>query len=109
MPARTDVRIDVVTIFSEYLAPLDLSLVGKAREAGLLELNVHDLRTWAVDRPGSYMAELTRRLCRESGFEPRVVCRFNNYLLLLRHVSGGEKEGQAAAVAAAAARLYHKP
>lgn len=43
-------RIDVVTIFPEYLAPLDLSLVGKAREAGLLELNVHDLRTWAVDR-----------------------------------------------------------
>ena len=43
-------RIDVVTIFPEYLAPLDLSLVGKARDAGLLELNVHDLRTWAVDR-----------------------------------------------------------
>src|SRR5665647_3058012 len=50
MPARTDVRIDVVTIFPEYLVPLDLSLVGKAREAGLLDLRVHDLRAWAVDR-----------------------------------------------------------
>ena len=43
-------RIDVVTIFPDYLAPLDLSLVGKAREAGLLDLRVHDLRDWASDR-----------------------------------------------------------
>ncbi|MCL3860242.1 tRNA (guanosine(37)-N1)-methyltransferase TrmD [Actinotalea sp. K2] len=43
-------RIDVVTIFPEYLAPLDLSLVGKARATGLLDLRVHDLRTWATDR-----------------------------------------------------------
>ncbi|MCK1796183.1 LysR family transcriptional regulator [Streptomyces sp. XM4193] len=41
---------------------------------------------WACDRPRSYMAELTLRLCREAGFEPRVVCRFNNYLLQLKHV-----------------------
>jgi DNA-binding transcriptional LysR family regulator len=45
--------------------------------------------TWACDRPGSYMAELTRRLCHESGFEPRVACRFANYLLLLQHVESG--------------------
>jgi len=44
------VRIDVVTIFPEYLAPLELSLVGRARAAGLLELRVHDLRDWATDR-----------------------------------------------------------
>jgi tRNA (guanine37-N1)-methyltransferase len=44
------VRIDVVTIFPDYLAPLGLSLVGKAREAGLLEVDVHDLRHWATDR-----------------------------------------------------------
>ncbi|WP_225754068.1 tRNA (guanosine(37)-N1)-methyltransferase TrmD [Actinotalea sp. Marseille-Q4924] len=43
-------RIDVVTIFPEYLAPLDLSLVGKARRAGLLDLRVHDLRGWTTDR-----------------------------------------------------------
>ncbi|MEU0131857.1 LysR family transcriptional regulator [Streptomyces sp. NPDC006289] len=42
--------------------------------------------TWACDRPQSYMADLTLRLCRESGFEPRVACRFSNYLMLLRHV-----------------------
>ncbi|WP_199543301.1 LysR substrate-binding domain-containing protein [Prauserella sp. PE36] len=44
---------------------------------------------WACDRAGSYMAELTQRLCHESGFEPRVACRFSNYLLLLRHVEAG--------------------
>jgi tRNA (guanine37-N1)-methyltransferase len=44
------VRIDIVTIFPEYLAPLDLSLVGKARSAGLLDLRVHDLRDWTTDR-----------------------------------------------------------
>ncbi|KQY44626.1 tRNA (guanosine(37)-N1)-methyltransferase TrmD [Cellulomonas sp. Root137] len=43
-------RIDVVSIFPEYLAPLDLSLVGKARTSGLLDLRVHDLRDWTTDR-----------------------------------------------------------
>lgn len=43
-------RIDVVTIFPDYLAPLDLSLPGKARQSGLLELGVHDLRQWTTDR-----------------------------------------------------------
>lgn len=43
-------RIDVVTIFPEYLTPLELSLVGKARSANLLDVRVHDLRSWATDR-----------------------------------------------------------
>ncbi|MDD7941140.1 tRNA (guanosine(37)-N1)-methyltransferase TrmD [Actinomycetospora lutea] len=40
-------RIDVVTIFPGYLAPLDEALVGRARRAGLLDVRVHDLRRWA--------------------------------------------------------------
>ena len=43
-------RIDVVTIFPDYLAPLELSLAGKARDKGLLDVRVHDLRQWAHDR-----------------------------------------------------------
>jgi tRNA (guanine37-N1)-methyltransferase len=43
-------RIDVVTIFPEYLGPLDLSLIGKARRTGLLDLAVHDLRDFTHDR-----------------------------------------------------------
>ncbi len=43
-------RIDVVSIFPEYLAPLGLSLVGKAGQSGILDLRVHDLRDWTTDR-----------------------------------------------------------
>jgi tRNA (guanine37-N1)-methyltransferase len=43
-------RIDVVSIFPAYLAPLDLSLIGKARRDGLLDVRVHDLRTFTHDR-----------------------------------------------------------
>lgn len=41
---------DIVSIFPDYFAPLDLSLVGKARRAGLVDWRVHDLRTWTDDR-----------------------------------------------------------
>ena len=43
-------RIDVVSIFSEYLAPLHLSLVGRAIADGLIDLAVHDLRDFTHDR-----------------------------------------------------------
>ena len=43
-------RIDVVSIFPDYLAPLELSLIGKARDAGLLDVRVHDLRSFTHDR-----------------------------------------------------------
>ena len=43
-------RVDVLSIFPAYLAPLELSLAGKAREKGLLDVHVHDLRDWATDR-----------------------------------------------------------
>ena len=42
--------IDVVSIFPDYLAPLDLSLIGTARRNGLIDLRVHDLRDFAHDR-----------------------------------------------------------
>ena len=43
-------RIDVVSIFPEYLEPLRLSLVGKAIESGQVQLGVHDLRDATHDR-----------------------------------------------------------
>ncbi len=43
-------RIDVLSIFPDYLTPLGLSLPGKAQESGLLDVRVHDLRDWTHDR-----------------------------------------------------------
>jgi tRNA (guanine37-N1)-methyltransferase len=42
-------KIDAVTIFPEYFAPAQLSLLGKAQNKGLVELQVHDLRTFTAD------------------------------------------------------------
>ncbi|MEV6768119.1 tRNA (guanosine(37)-N1)-methyltransferase TrmD [Nocardia sp. NPDC051030] len=42
-------RIDVITIFPEYLEPLRTALLGKAIDKGLLEVDVHDLRRWTHD------------------------------------------------------------
>jgi tRNA (guanine37-N1)-methyltransferase len=44
------VRIDVVSIFPDYLLPLELSLPGRALAQGIVELQVHDLRRWTHDR-----------------------------------------------------------
>ncbi|GAA5154346.1 tRNA (guanosine(37)-N1)-methyltransferase TrmD [Microbacterium pseudoresistens] len=43
-------RVDIVTIFPAFFDVLDVSLIGKARDRGILELNVHDLRDWTHDR-----------------------------------------------------------
>ncbi len=43
-------RIDLVSIFPDYFAPLRLSLVGKAVESGIVSIGVHDLRDWTHDR-----------------------------------------------------------
>jgi tRNA (guanine37-N1)-methyltransferase len=43
-------RVDIVTIFPEYLDPLRLSLVGRAIDGGIVELQVHDLREFTSDR-----------------------------------------------------------
>ncbi|WP_408896138.1 tRNA (guanosine(37)-N1)-methyltransferase TrmD [Nocardioides sp. R1-1] len=43
-------RLDYVSIFPDFFAPLALSLPGKAAASGLLDVRVHDLRTWTHDR-----------------------------------------------------------
>lgn len=43
-------RLDVLTIFPEYLAPLRESLLGRAIADGLISVGVHDLRQFAPDR-----------------------------------------------------------
>ena len=43
-------RVDLITIFPDYFAPLKLSLFGKAQEAGLVEVEIHDLRSFTLDK-----------------------------------------------------------
>ena len=40
-------RFDLISIFPDYFAPLELSLIGKARAAGIIEIAIHDLRDHA--------------------------------------------------------------
>jgi tRNA (guanine37-N1)-methyltransferase len=42
-------KIDAITIFPEYFAPAQLSLLGKAQDKGLIELHIHDLRSFTND------------------------------------------------------------
>ncbi len=84
-------RADVITIFPAYLEPLRLSLVGRARERGTLDIRAHDLRTWTTDvhrtvddapygggpgmvmRPEPWDAALTEITASVPGRRPRVV------------------------------------
>jgi tRNA (guanine37-N1)-methyltransferase len=43
-------RIDIVTIFPDFFSVLDLSLLGKARQSGLIDVRTHDLREHTHDR-----------------------------------------------------------
>ncbi|MEV5014528.1 LysR substrate-binding domain-containing protein [Streptomyces sp. NPDC053780] len=102
-PALRSGEADVIVTTTDYTGlswGADLDIVSLGSDPVVLVLPVgHPLasraavnlaaceeETWACDRPQSYMADLTLRLCREAGFEPRVACRFGNYLMLLRHV-----------------------
>jgi tRNA (guanine37-N1)-methyltransferase len=82
-------RIDVVTIFPDYLAPLDLSLIGKARRAGLLDLAVHDLRDFTHDRHRTVDDA-------PAGGGPGMVMRPEPWFEALEHVlaAGAEAAGQ---------------
>lgn len=42
-------RLDIVTVFPEYLAPLRIALLGRAVDRGIVEVRVHDLRDWTHD------------------------------------------------------------
>jgi tRNA (guanine37-N1)-methyltransferase len=44
------VRIDIISIFPEFFGVLDISLLGKARERGIIDLGVHNLRDFTHDR-----------------------------------------------------------
>ena len=50
MRKTPSMQIDLITIFPEYFKSLNLSLLGKAQESGILKINVHDLRDFTQDK-----------------------------------------------------------
>ena len=46
-------KIDIMTLFPEAVeAVLGSSIIGRGRKAGLLEINTHQIRDYAIDRHG---------------------------------------------------------
>jgi DNA-binding transcriptional LysR family regulator len=86
--AELDPAIDLVPIAEDAIVlvlPPDHPLTGYESVA----VAACDDQRWTFDVAESYMSELATRLCRESGFEPAVICRFSNYMLALQHVESG--------------------
>jgi DNA-binding transcriptional LysR family regulator len=83
--AELDPAIDLVPIAEdEIVLVLPAGHPLTAQEA--VGLAACAAQRWTFDVAGSYMSELATRLCREAGFEPAVICRFNNYMIALQHV-----------------------
>ncbi|WP_330250272.1 LysR family transcriptional regulator [Nocardia sp. NBC_00565] len=78
--------VDIVPLATD---PIVVVLPPGRGARGPADLAAYADEPWAFDMPKSYMANLATRLCRESGFEPRVVCRFSNYMMTLQHVEAG--------------------
>ncbi|HCG57226.1 MULTISPECIES: tRNA (guanosine(37)-N1)-methyltransferase TrmD [Brevibacterium] len=79
-------KIDVVSIFPEYLAGLQLSLIGKAVDQGLLHMNVHDLRDFTFDRHNTVDDS-------PYGGGAGMVMKAEPWALALEHILGGESLG----------------
>lgn len=86
--AALDPEIELVPLGEDQVV-LVLPLVHPLAAHEAIDLSALIDERWTFDVPGTYMSDLATRLCREGGFEPRVVCRFNNYLLALQHVEAG--------------------
>ena len=43
-------KIDILTLFPEMFTPLQTSIIGRAVESGKLELNIHDIRLYTLDK-----------------------------------------------------------
>lgn len=78
--------VEVVPLTTD---PIVLVVPPDKAGRGPVDIAAYAGEHWAFDIPQSYMANLVTRLCRQAGFEPKVVCRFSNYLMTLEHVEAG--------------------
>ncbi len=62
---------------------------GGNAEARAAVLGPYAKHQWSTDLPGTYLANLTLRACRQAGYEPHITGRFSSIEALLRHVEAG--------------------
>lgn len=106
MPALRSDQVDVIITTTDFLdQPIrpDVVTIPLSRDHIIVVLPLDhwaargdtvDIATladedWAFDMTDSYGSNLATSLCRQAGFEPKVVCRFNNYMITLGHVEAG--------------------
>jgi tRNA (guanine37-N1)-methyltransferase len=46
-------KIDIITLFPDMFAPLRESIVQRAKDKGLVKINIHNLRKWSTDKRGT--------------------------------------------------------
>lgn len=63
--------------------------LATARHTGGVDLGALAGERWALDVPGTYLADLVTRACRRAGFEPRVAGRFADHGLVLQQIEAG--------------------
>ena len=66
-------------------------LVTVVRDGGSAPTDVAELAElpWVLDSASSYLSDLVLRICRQAGFEPRVVGRYRSFGLMLQQVEAG--------------------
>ena len=86
--SELDPAIDLIPIGEDAIVAV-VPATHPVAAADAIDLPMLADQRWTFDVTGSYMSGLATRLCREAGFEPRVVCRFGNYMITLQHVAAG--------------------
>ncbi len=69
--------------------PIVLVLSADRPDDASSDISVLGDEWWALDRPGTHLADLTVNACRTAGFEPQIAGYFPSYDVLLRHVEAG--------------------
>ncbi len=85
-PLRDD--LDVVPLLTDSIV-LVAAQGHRVQKQERVDLATMADEAWTFEHQGWYMANLGTHLCRTAGFEPRVVNRFNSYLITLQHVEVG--------------------
>ena len=80
IPSTDPMRIDILSAVPDLLqGPFSESIVGRARKAGVVEVEVHDIRKWTTDKHGKIKAQndgyLLMPLYQQQGYDGFFIVR----------------------------------